>query len=208
MNKLTYNKASRVHIIVNIFGITLLMLFILVSYAGATQNSDARFKNVVNLSKLGHADEAINAYDKAMMQDSDDWKNEGVALDNLNKSYKVINPHDKVIEINPQDSADWYNKGRALYKLNKYDEAIKAYDKAIEINPQNSDAWSNKGRALYKLNKSDEAMKAYDKAIEINPNDSDAWNNKGLALCKLNKHEDAMKAYDKAIEIYQQKSKV
>src|SRR5271157_5491383 len=127
MNKLTYNKASRGYILVKALGITMLVLFILLSHAGATQDSDARFKKGLNLSKLGHADEAIKSYEKTMIQDSDDWKNEVVALDNLDKSDEVINLYGKASEINPQDSTGWYNKGSALYKLNKFDEAITAY---------------------------------------------------------------------------------
>ncbi len=176
MNEDKCDKASRKYTIIKIFGITVLVLLILVSIAGAEKSTD-----ISDSGSNNHADS--NKY--------------------VEKDMKT---QDTAIEINPQDSEAWKNKGLDLVILQKPEGAIRAFDKAIEINPQYSDAWTSKGLALAELNKLDKAIKAFDKAIKINPRDSIAWDGKGLAFEGLNKHEEAIKAFDKAIKINPQDS--
>ena len=144
MNKIKFDKKSRMYRKIKILVITSLALLMLVNITGcATSFSYIPNHGSNNIFNLYKSDEAIKAYDKA-------------------------------IETNPQNPKTWYNKGLALRKLGKLDEALKAYDRAIEINPQYSKAWYNKGLDLFDLKKFGEAIKAYEKAIEINPQYSSA----------------------------------
>ena len=135
------------------------------------------------LSKLGHYDSAIQAYDEAIR----------------------INPQ-LVIRITPQLAEAWYNKGDVYdMPLVAYDKVIAAYDKVIELDPQNVEAWKNKGDALDNLGRYDEAKQAYDKviaaydkAIELDPNDTDTWYHRGNAFEGLGKYDEAVRSFNNA----------
>ncbi len=84
----------------------MLTLLILVSFASATQESDAWFYKGHALSDLNKFDEAIKAYDKVIEnnpQNSITWDNKGIALVKLNKFAEAITAFDKAIELNPKD---------------------------------------------------------------------------------------------------------
>ena len=93
MKILTYNKASRKHIITMVLGITTLVLLMLVSIASAVQSTNVWVHKGSELMSSEKYSDAIKAYDKAIEinpQDSDAWTNKGNALTNLNKSNEAI----------------------------------------------------------------------------------------------------------------------
>ena len=153
---------------------------------------------------LGHFDEAIKCYDKALEinpQLAEAWLNKGISLVKFGRFDDAIKCYDRALEINPQYAETWSNKGNSLGCLGRFDEAIKCYDKALEINPQLAEAWFNKGASLHCLGRFDEAIKCQDKALEINPQYAAAWGVKGNSLNGLGRFDEAIKCHDKALEI-------
>src|SRR5271157_4331218 len=93
--------------------ITLFLLGSADSTLDNPQYSAAWYNKGRALYKLNKSDEAITAYDKAIIinpQDSDAWENKGTTLAKLGKFYEAIKAYDKAIEIDPQHSNAWYNK--------------------------------------------------------------------------------------------------
>ena len=81
MKKTKYDTVRRRHTLVTFLGIALLTFLILVSIAGATQDSDAWIAKGNTLFGLNKYDEAITAYDKAIEinpQDSIAWTTQGI----------------------------------------------------------------------------------------------------------------------------------
>ena len=120
-------KASRKRSIITALVITVLVLLMLVSIAGAMQDSMSVFDKEL--------ENEIKASEKAIDPETD------------------IIYQNQALSFNPLDSVAWYNIGLDLAHLNKYDGAIKAYNRAIEINPLNEFAWEAKKFALNKLNR-------------------------------------------------------
>jgi tetratricopeptide (TPR) repeat protein len=167
--------------------------------------SSSLFFNVGNaLDDLGHYEEAIAYYDKAIEFKPDfygAWYNRGFALDELERFEEAIASYDKALEFKPDFHDAWNNRGLALDELERFEEAIASYDKALEFKPDFHDAWNNRGLALEELERLEEAIASYDKALEFKPDYHQAWNNRGVTLDDLGRFEEAIASYDKALEI-------
>jgi len=155
------------------------------------------------LDDLGHYEEAITSFDKALAIKDDfigAWNNQGSALGNLGRHEEALVRFDKALAIKDDYSLAWNNRGGALANLERYEEAIASYDKALAIKDDYSLAWDNRGGALANLERYEEAIASYDKALAIK-DDPATWNNRGIALMDSGRYEEAIASYDKALEI-------
>ena len=110
----------------------------------------------IALENLGQYEEAIKAYDKALLVEPEFsfvWNNKGRILHELGQYEEAIKAFDKALLIDPEYSNAWNNKGIALGVLGRYEEAIKAFDKTLLIDPNYSFAKMNRELALEYLNK-------------------------------------------------------
>ena len=156
------------------------------------------------LSDLGHYEEAIKLYDKALEDAplfAEAWYDKGHALSELGRFEDALASYDRAIKLNPTFPKALLNKGKLLYRIGKYEDAINCYERAIRINSQHVDVWYNKGLALNKLGRHEEAIASYEEAIRICPLHIDSWVNKGASLGSLGHYEDAIAPFEKAIEI-------
>lgn len=157
-----------------------------------------------SLANLGHCDEAIRSFDKALKIDprnADAWINKGASLHDLGRYEEAIQCCDEALEIDPRDAKAWYSKGASFNHLGRYDEAIQCCDRALDIDPGDTGAWINKGQSLHHLGRYDEAIQCCDRALDIDPGNTGAWNNKGPSLDNLGRYDEAIHCYDKALEI-------
>ena len=155
----------------------------------------------IALYDQGNYDEAIKAYDEAIMLDPNyayAWDGKGAALYDQGNYDEAIKALDEAIRLNPNFVEAWYNKGSILDIQGKYDDAINAYDEAIKLNPNYAEAWNGKGITLDKQGKYNEAIQACNKAIELKPDYPLVWNNKGYALKALGLTSEADAAFAKA----------
>ena len=149
-----------------------------------SQIADAWYLKGMALHGQNKYDEAIAAYDRALMSYERFIPICGKAIIALNKSTETAEWH--------KDA--WHKKGLALCMLGRYDEAISAYDRALEIKSKDAYVLHSKGLALRKLGRSAEASESLKRA-------RNEWNSEGMDLFLLGRYADASKFYDKALEI-------
>jgi tetratricopeptide (TPR) repeat protein len=158
----------------------------------------------VSLSELGHSEEAVACYDRALAINPryvTAWTNKGVALDRLDRLEEALSWFDRVLAINPRDSIAWINKGSALHGSGRSEEAIACFEEALAINPRDEQVWSNKGLVLGDLGRFEEAIECCDRAFEINPRYAKVWTNKGVVLGELDRWEESIACFDHALAI-------
>ena len=151
---------------------------------------------------LGRMDEAIAAYNKALILKPDyaeTYNNIGVILREQGKLDEAIAAYDRALSIKPYFGEAHSNMGVTLQEQGKLDEAIAAYKKALILKPDYAKTYNNMGAALQEQGKLDKAIAAYDRALSIEPDYVDAYNNMGNALKDQGKLEEAIAAYNKAL---------
>jgi tetratricopeptide (TPR) repeat protein/tRNA A-37 threonylcarbamoyl transferase component Bud32 len=158
----------------------------------------------VSLNSLGHFEEALHCYDKALALDphyGNAWTNKGNSLHFLGHDEDALHCYDKALEFDPHNVNAWNNKGLSLGSLGRYEEAIRCCDKALALDPHDGNAWTNKGNSLHFLGHDEDALHCYDKALEFDPRYVNAWNNKGLSLGSLGRYEEAISCYEEALKL-------
>jgi len=174
----------------------------------------------LNLEKLARENEAIQYYEKALLNLMD--------TDNQNITELVNNPDLEALPIlflkgkishlegnyndslTYQDAAlsaygyhseDLYNKG--LYHKNEgnYGDAIEHFQAALRINPSKTDAWLQLGECYEAIEEYQKAQDNYEKALQMNPNDSELLLKYGLVAEKMDDHSLAIEYYDRVLEI-------
>ncbi len=92
---------------------------------------------------LGRMDEAIVAYNKALILQPDypdTYNNMGVTLREQGKLEEAIAAYDRALSIKPDYAEAFHNMGNALRAQGKLDEAIAAYEKALSFKPDYAEA--------------------------------------------------------------------
>lgn len=158
----------------------------------------------MSLAALGHREEAVGCYDKALTIDPREpriWSNKGLVLRELGRHGEALACYDNVLSIDPHLPGAWTNKAMCLAELGQDDDAIACYDKDIALDSRNAATWNNKGNSLNSLGRSTEAIRCFDKSLAIDPRYAEAWNNKGVALDALGRREEGISCYKKALAI-------
>lgn len=158
----------------------------------------------VSLCNLGHFEEAIPCFERALSidpQKPQTWANKAVALGALGRTDEELECYEKALSIDPEYGEAWYNKGLALNNLGRFEEAISCYDRALAMNPYQAEVWVNKGSVQGSLGRFEEEISCYEKALAINPDHAKAWVNKASALINLGYFEEAIACCDRALTI-------
>jgi tetratricopeptide (TPR) repeat protein len=157
-------------------------------------------KKGIALEQLGHMQEAIKYYEKAMLlqpTNSDLLVRNGDALTKIKNYTGAIGYYEEVLARQPSSIGSTgiiENIGNDLYNLGKYEEAIKYYNKALVVEPTNPDLLINKANALFHTGNYSGAIKYYDKALTFHldgPAITSVMINKGLALRQLANYSGA-----------------
>ena len=94
------------------------------------------FNKGLALYKLGRYQEALHAYDEALIIDPDyvpATLNKGSALHKLGRYREAVNAYDEVLSRDPNRVTAWYNKGLALGELGRISQAIDACNEVLFI---------------------------------------------------------------------------
>jgi tetratricopeptide (TPR) repeat protein len=153
--------------------------------------------------KMGHPEEALDAYKKALLcnvSDVDLWLGLGLVLFNLERHEEELEAYDQAIKLDENYTQAWLNKGATLHKLERYKEAIKCYDEVLKKDPKNAEILSNKALALKAMGDTKKALTFYDRAIEADPTFLDARKNKLVLLEELGRPRDIVKELDGILE--------
>ncbi len=154
--------------------------------------------------KMGHPEEALDAYKKALfcnIGDVDLWLGLGLVLFNLERHDEELEAYDQAIKIDKNFTKAWLNKGATLHKLERYDEAIECYDEVLKREPRNAMILNNKALALKALGKNKEALIFYDNAIKADPDFLDARKNKLVLLEETGKKRDIVKELEAIVDL-------
>lgn len=113
----------------------------------------------VKLIELGKYKEAIECFDKAISENSSDYRaliNKGQALYALCSYEEALKCYDKALLLKPSDGKALYNKGLALLAMKRYDEAKEAF-----VGGERLGKWPN---PLRSANSSNSSTAASDKS--------------------------------------------
>ena len=97
------------------------------------------FNRASTLERLGHHEEALTAYDKAVELNPKNFEahnNRGIVLGDLGRYEEALTAYDKAIELNPKNAEVHYNQCMVLRKLGRNKEVLRAYKKAIALDPK------------------------------------------------------------------------
>ncbi len=160
------------------------------------------------LSQLGQNDQALVAYDRALLLEP---KNaEALAyrcdiLSKLGKQDQAVASCDQALTdsgLTDQSSSSLAltNRAQANRKLNQLDTAVADYDRAISINPNDPTIWAEQAIVLEQLSRFTEALTSYDRAVQLNPKYSLALVGRCTMLNVLGQYGKALEACDQAVQ--------
>lgn len=155
-------------------------------------------------SMLGNNQKALEAYDLALLIDSNDLDtlvNKGAICNELKEHSLALQSLNRALEIKSSSPEALSNKGVALTNLGLFEEAVIAYDESLRLNPSYFEVWSNKSLPLSRLGRYAEALASCDTALKIQPDYIKAHSNAGFILLELKRYEEALTAYENALSI-------
>ena len=133
---------------------SLIIIFLFLSTRTFAQNENALIEKGNEAYKNKQYDEATNAYQKAIENDTSSQAaqyNLGNAFYKSGKTEEAEQAYDNAISKSQSaiDKANaWYNKGMALQNSKKLPESIDAFKQALRLNPDDEDARQNLQLAL------------------------------------------------------------
>ena len=154
--------------------------------------------------KAGHYEQALRAFDQAMLIDPDyarAYRSKGDVLYDFKHYEEALAAYGQAIRLDPDHARIYSNRGDILMHLKRYEEALAAYEQAIRLEPNLAPNYNEKGNVLFSLKRYEEALAAYEAAIRLDPGFASAYNNMGNALSRLKRYFEANIAYEQAIRI-------
>lgn len=155
------------------------------------------------LSELGRIDDAMAAYDRAILIDPNyayAYLNRAHRFLGLKKLPAALADFEAFLERIPQHAEAWQLRGDTQVALRRYEEGLNSYSTALKLAPSYI-LFINRGSTLEKLHRFEEAANDFRRAIEIAPDNFLAYFNLGTVLHKNFKIEEAIAAFDKAIRL-------
>ncbi len=148
--------------------------------------------------RLGHADSALDAADKAIAlapQDGGCHAARGLALRMLRRLAEARLSLELAVKLEPGLAVAWLGLGELLgSSAETMPLAADALKRAAAAAPRESKPLGLLGAVLMSLGRHDEAVAAYRSAITlcIDPNPADLLNNLGVALEKMERREESV----------------
>lgn len=129
------------------------------------------------LWNLGHYEQALAAYDKALEINPKSGRilvRRCQLLNHLDRYQEARITCDRALKLNPNSDRIWVNHCWALRELAEYQKALNSCNKALEINPGSAWAWNEKGILLTTTGRYKEALACFNKVLQIEPNNQSA----------------------------------
>ena len=158
------------------------------------------------LVKQGRMDEAIQAFQNAIAEDSSDpvpRLNLAYAYDQQGKKEQAVAMYQEAIQLDPRNLLAYNNLGVLYDKLGKYEEAMTAFQSALEIDPSDANTLQNLENAKKSKGVIEEREAQFAElrsAVEAKPDDPMAMYKLGRHLAFYDKTEEAMEWISKAVD--------
>lgn len=113
----------------------------------STNSTDASlywFQQGLSLYNMDKYEESLNAYDKALELNPNDfeaWNNKGIDLGLLGRYDEALTAFNNAVALNDSYAEAWYNMGVIYDFKGSVYTAAQAYKKATQINPSYQKAW-------------------------------------------------------------------
>ena len=150
---------------------------------------------------LGHSEEAIACYEKALEinpEYAEVHYNYGISLQSLSRSQEAIEHYQEAVRIKPDFAKAHYACGVALQALGRQQQAVEEFQHVQRLKPDNFEAYYKCGVSLQALGRSREAVEHFEKALRINPDDGGV--HYGLAWMLATSKEDEIRDGRRAID--------
>jgi len=134
------------------------------------KQADAHYARGWVLSRLGRADAAVAAYDRALELDkqlADAAYNAGVVLARAGKAKEAAVRFDRALAVDPKHVDAAYNAGQSYYDQKQFEKAAARWTEAAKLAPDDFNAAKKLVQAYMALGKEAEAMKARDKVFAL-----------------------------------------
>lgn len=155
-----------------------------------------------SLHALGHCEEAVSAYRRALEIEPDNpegHNNLGNVLRELDRQEEASRHHARAIELKPGLLEAHYNLGLALAALARHREAQSAFERVVRMRPDMADAHNHLGNQLKAQGRLAEAARAYERAVAASPNHAAVLSNLALVQAALGMPDEAEQSYRLAL---------
>ncbi len=153
------------------------------------------------LHRLGRHDEAVAAFDRALMLSPELFsarRDRGHALLALDRPQQALASFDAALAVERRDPETLCHRGDALLRLGRIEEAIEAYEAALEVVPPSPKIFSAlyRGDTLRHLGRPDLALASAEKALAIDPAHAGAHCERALAALTLGDFATGWASYE------------
>jgi tetratricopeptide (TPR) repeat protein len=156
------------------------------------------------LRRLGRLEEALKAYDKALMlkpEDAELWKDLGKVLMQAKRPGEAALSFQQALKFDPRLLEAANDGGYLLFDLDRYDEALACFNLADAVRPNHADTAHMRALCLARMRRFDEALVENNRALTLNPNNADTHNNLGTVLQAFGRHDEALVHFDEALTL-------
>jgi len=150
------------------------------------------------LGEIGHNQEAIDYYQKAMHHRAgmiETHYNLGLIFSREGKFTEAAKNFQQVINLKKDHVKACFNLGLIYFKQEDYEKAIKSFQSAVNHEPQNSKIYYYLGLCYEKKSNFNNALHIYKLGIERCPDDILLSNNYGVLLIKNRNYREAIELF-------------
>lgn len=144
--------------------------------------------------KLLKYDEAIEAYDKSLLEAKDSKIQRA-----LGETKRLKKKQDEEAYINPELSKKEKDEGNVFFKAGNFPESIKKYSEAIKRNPKDAVPYSNRAAAYMKLGEFPMALRDCDRCLELDDTYIKAYIRKGNIHFYMKEFHKCLTVYEKGL---------
>jgi tetratricopeptide (TPR) repeat protein/ADP-heptose:LPS heptosyltransferase len=156
------------------------------------------------LSTLGRHEDALQAFDKAVLLKPDDanlWRDLGSALVALGRNDEAILSFQHALKLNPQHWDAANQCAIHLHGLGRVEESLSYLEVCNTLQPDHVLTLQRRAACLTSLKRFEEALALCHKSHALAPDDAGICNNLGTVLRSLGRDDEALPWFNRALAL-------